>query len=282
MAPVKKTKGRQKIDLVKIQDEQSLQVTFSKRRAGLFKKACELCTLTGSQVGLVVFSPGEKAYTFGSPSIDFVIEMFESKSPKPVDTSTLLLEAHHKLGVRHLNNELTILENELEAKKKIGENLDQLRKVGQICHWWEAPINDLNLEQLENLQAALVELQKTVKSELKKPMYENANQNPNLKGINPYGIGLFGIDAKENVHGVLDLLQSKPPRTMTFPPIVVTSKPNTGISIRDRPVASTAENRPTTSPTFNPNASDFGGSIVTPHPSRGFKNSYGGFPMFKI
>ena len=40
-----------------------------------------------------------------------------------------------------------------------------------------------------------------MKIELKKPMYENAYQNPNLDGINPQGIGLFGIDAKENVHG---------------------------------------------------------------------------------
>ena len=168
-------------------------LAFSKRLATLYFDWPAGC-LSG-------FFPRRESSLICSPNIDFIIETFESKSLEPVDLSSLLLEAHHKLNVPHLNNELTILENEPEAKKKIGENLYQLREFSQIHHWWGAPIDDLNLEQLKNLNAALVELQKIVKIELKKPMYENAYQNPNLDGINPQGIGLFGIDAKENVHG---------------------------------------------------------------------------------
>ncbi|KAK6916284.1 Transcription factor, MADS-box [Dillenia turbinata] len=36
------------------------QVTFSKCRSGLFKKASELCIMTGAEVEVVVFSPGKK------------------------------------------------------------------------------------------------------------------------------------------------------------------------------------------------------------------------------
>nr|GEV95430.1 agamous-like MADS-box protein AGL62 [Tanacetum cinerariifolium] len=36
----------------------SRQVTFSKRRKGLFKKASELCVLTGAKMAILVQSPG--------------------------------------------------------------------------------------------------------------------------------------------------------------------------------------------------------------------------------
>ncbi|XP_027064476.1 agamous-like MADS-box protein AGL29 [Coffea arabica] len=282
MVPVKKTRGRQKIDIAKIQNEQHLQVTFSKRRAGLFKKASELCTLTGSEVALVVFSPGEKVYSFGSPNIDAIIEKFEFSTPKSDDASTLLLEAHHRFNVQHLNKQLSILENQLEAKKKIGETLNQLRQVGQIRHWWYAPINDLNLEQLESLHSALCELQNTVRIELEKPIYENTNQVPDLNGINPSGISPLGINTRENEGGAFDLIQSQPPRTKAFAPTAASSRVNTGISSNAWTRALTAENGPTASLSFAPNASEFDGATMPCYPSQGFNTIYGGLTLFKI
>ncbi|XP_027101746.1 agamous-like MADS-box protein AGL29 [Coffea arabica] len=282
MVLVRKTRGRQKIDIAKIQNEQHLQVTFSKRRAGLFKKASELCTLTGSEVALVVFSPGEKVYSFGSPNIDAIIEKFEFSTPKSVDASTLLLEAHHRFNVQHLNKQLSILENQLEAKKKIGETLNQLRKVGQIRHWWDAPINDLNLEQLESLHSALLELQNTVRIELEKPIYENTNQVPDLNEINPYGISPLGINTRENEGGAFDLIQSQPPRTKAFAPTAASSRVNTGISSNAWTRALTAEHGPTASLSFAPNASEFDGATMPCYPSQGFNTIHGGLTLFKI
>ncbi|KAL3537840.1 hypothetical protein ACH5RR_001206 [Cinchona calisaya] len=191
MVHEKKTRGRQKIDIVKIENEQNLQVTFCKRHSGLFKKASELCTLTGSEVALVV------AYCFGSPSVNAIIDRFESQTPKSIDSSNLLLEAHRKINVQHLNNELTILQNHFETEKKRGKTLNQQRKVGETRHRWEAPIKELNLEQLEQFNLALLELQKNVKSELRKIIFEHSNQIGNLGQLNPYGIDLFGINARE-------------------------------------------------------------------------------------
>uniref|UniRef100_M1C1S3 Mads box protein n=1 Tax=Solanum tuberosum TaxID=4113 RepID=M1C1S3_SOLTU len=45
--------------------ETSRMVTFSKRRKGLFKKAKELESMTGSRVASVVFSPTGRPYTCG-------------------------------------------------------------------------------------------------------------------------------------------------------------------------------------------------------------------------
>ena len=41
-------------------------VTFSKRRAGLFKKAQQLSQLSGATVAVLVFSPVGKPFTFSS------------------------------------------------------------------------------------------------------------------------------------------------------------------------------------------------------------------------
>ncbi|KAG5610730.1 hypothetical protein H5410_022011 [Solanum commersonii] len=63
-------KGRQRVDVVKMKNARNLQVTFSKRRAGLLKKASELCTLCGAEIVIVVFSLGDKGvFSFGHPSI---------------------------------------------------------------------------------------------------------------------------------------------------------------------------------------------------------------------
>ena len=48
--------GRGKIEIRKIENPISRQVTFSKRRKGLLKKAHELSVLCDAQIGLIVFS----------------------------------------------------------------------------------------------------------------------------------------------------------------------------------------------------------------------------------
>ncbi|GKB05564.1 agamous-like MADS-box protein AGL62 [Tanacetum coccineum] len=70
----KKSSGRKKIEIKKIEKNNSLQVTFSKRRTGLFKKASELCVLTGAQVAIFVNSPADRMYVFGHPHVDALIE----------------------------------------------------------------------------------------------------------------------------------------------------------------------------------------------------------------
>lgn len=267
----KKTRGRQKIDMVRIQNRQNLQVTFSKRRAGLFKKASDLRTLTGSEVALMVFSPGKKAYIFGSPSVNAVTDRFESQTLESVDHSKVLVDANHKINVQHLNEEITILGEQLEAEKKRADILNQQRQIGQVCHWWESPINEFNLEQLEQFHLALLELQKIVKSELKKPVCENANKNPNLHAISPHGKSLFGMNVRENCPSVFDLFQSEP---------LDPSWLDTDNSIQDRTVVSAVENGRSTLVACNPSASEFGGATMSHGLRREFNNGYGGVKWF--
>ena len=58
--------GRGKIVIRRIDNSTSRQVTFSKRRKGLIKKAKELAILCDAEVGLVIFSSTGKLYEFAS------------------------------------------------------------------------------------------------------------------------------------------------------------------------------------------------------------------------
>ena len=58
--------AREKINIKKIEKTAARQVTFSKRRRGLFKKAQELAVLCDVQVGLVVFSSTGELYDFST------------------------------------------------------------------------------------------------------------------------------------------------------------------------------------------------------------------------
>ncbi|KAH6774134.1 AGAMOUS-like 14 [Perilla frutescens var. hirtella] len=50
----------------RIENATSRQVTFSKRRSGLLKKAFELSVLCDAQLALIIFSPKGKLYEFSS------------------------------------------------------------------------------------------------------------------------------------------------------------------------------------------------------------------------
>lgn len=50
----------------RIENATSRQVTFSKRRNGLLKKAFELSVLCDAEVALIIFSPRGKLYEFSS------------------------------------------------------------------------------------------------------------------------------------------------------------------------------------------------------------------------
>ena len=64
----------------KIDKEVDRLVTFSKRRSGINKKASELVTLCGAEVGVVVFSPAAKPFSFGHPSVESVANRFLNKT----------------------------------------------------------------------------------------------------------------------------------------------------------------------------------------------------------
>lgn len=69
--------GRGKIEIKKIENTTSRQVTYSKRRSGILKKARELTVLCDAQISIIMFSNTNKHYEYCSPSTELV-SLFEN------------------------------------------------------------------------------------------------------------------------------------------------------------------------------------------------------------
>jgi len=75
-----KRAGRRKIKIEYIDDKSRRHITFSKRKAGIMKKAYELSTLTGTQVLLLVVSETGLVYTFTTPKLQPLVTKPEGKN----------------------------------------------------------------------------------------------------------------------------------------------------------------------------------------------------------
>lgn len=60
--------GRGKVELKRIENKINRQVTFSKRRSGLLKKANEISVLCDADVALIVFSTNSKLFHYATDS----------------------------------------------------------------------------------------------------------------------------------------------------------------------------------------------------------------------
>ncbi|CAN1137240.1 MADS-box protein EJ2 [Linum perenne] len=84
--------GRRKVELKRIDDKSSRQVTFSKRRKGLIKKAGEISVLCDVHLALAVFSSGGRLYEFCSgDSFSKIVRRYKScteeADPKDADST---------------------------------------------------------------------------------------------------------------------------------------------------------------------------------------------------
>lgn len=140
--------GRAKIEIKKIENPSARQVCFSKRRVGLIKKASELSILCGSEVGIIVFSQAGKAFSFGHPCIDYVIDK-TLKRPVSVDSDKIET-------IRRLENEYNSLLQELEVEKERHLGLQKQLHVDYFNHkhcwnqnWWQEPAHAMGLLELK-------------------------------------------------------------------------------------------------------------------------------------
>lgn len=73
---------RGKTQMKRIENATSRQVTFSKRRNGLLKKAFELSVLCDAEVALIIFSPRGKLYEFSNCRYNFFFSKEKKKKRK--------------------------------------------------------------------------------------------------------------------------------------------------------------------------------------------------------
>ncbi|XP_023887343.1 MADS-box protein JOINTLESS isoform X2 [Quercus suber] len=130
---------RKKIQIKKIDNTTARQVTFSKRRRGLFKKACELSTLCDAEIAVIVFSATGKLFDYASSSMQQVIERHNLHPDNLGKMDQLSLELQLENGASY-----AMLSKEIEDKTH------ELRKMkGEDLH-------GMDIEELQKLEKVLV------------------------------------------------------------------------------------------------------------------------------
>nr|GMD97204.1 agamous-like MADS-box protein AGL19 [Ipomoea batatas] len=116
---------RGKTELKRIENATSRQVSFSKRRRGLLKKAFELSVLCDSEITLIVFSPTGKLYEFSSSSCtNKTIERYmnSAKNLGQYKKSSETSLQHEKEDAAAMSKRVEVLEQ--SKRKLLGEGLD--------------------------------------------------------------------------------------------------------------------------------------------------------------
>uniref|UniRef100_K9LW03 AGL2-like protein 3 n=1 Tax=Iris fulva TaxID=92176 RepID=K9LW03_9ASPA len=141
--------GRGRVVLKRIENKINRQVTFSKRRNGLLKKAYELSVLCDAEVALIVFSNRGKLFEFcNSSSMLKTLERYKkcSYNASEATASKDTQEQNDHQEYLKLRARVELLQH--SQRNLLGEDLDQL--------------NTKELEQLENqLEISLKHIRST-------------------------------------------------------------------------------------------------------------------------
>ncbi|GFQ03496.1 floral homeotic protein deficiens [Phtheirospermum japonicum] len=133
--------ARGKIQIKKIENQTNRQVTYSKRRNGLFKKAHELTVLCDAKVSILMISSTQKLHEYISPAITTKQLFDQYQKAVGVDLWICQYEKmqEHLKKLKEVNRNLR-----REIRQRIGESLNDLG-YDQIVNLIEDTENSLSL-----------------------------------------------------------------------------------------------------------------------------------------
>uniref|UniRef100_A0A3Q3VLE6 MADS-box domain-containing protein n=1 Tax=Mola mola TaxID=94237 RepID=A0A3Q3VLE6_MOLML len=124
---VVKKMGRKKIQISRILDQRNRQVTFTKRKFGLMKKAYELSVLCDCEIALIIFNSTNRLFQYASTDMDKVLLKYtEYSEPHESRTNSDILETLRRKGLGLEGSELDGEESMQVAADKypLGEGMD--------------------------------------------------------------------------------------------------------------------------------------------------------------
>lgn len=127
--------GRKKIQISRIGDERNRQVTFTKRKFGLMKKAYELSILCDCEIALIIFNSGNKLFQYASTDMDKILLKYtEYNEPHESRTNTDIVETISKKENKALpspddtEKQFVLTPRTEEKYNKINDEFDQMMK----------------------------------------------------------------------------------------------------------------------------------------------------------
>ncbi|KAL6615564.1 hypothetical protein ACP70R_037834 [Stipagrostis hirtigluma subsp. patula] len=154
-----------------LEDDKERSLTFFKRRAGIYKIASDLSTLTGARIAVVLESENGKISSFGTPSVEPVVDTFLS-GHVAIDP---FANEEQKARITLLQNQVFQLEKEkaLEDKRK-KESMVQAKEAQESSRMAKLIFTkeeDLDTNELYELLRELSLVQQEIRQRLPPPQH---------------------------------------------------------------------------------------------------------------
>lgn len=151
---------RGKAQMKRIDNATSRQVTFTKRRNGLLKKAYELSVLCDAEVGLIIFSPRGNLHEFASSSMQKMWEKYR-KCTHELSTNYRAKEQVNEI----LNREIANMEDKIRTlesteRKISGESLEtcSMKELNELEMQVERGLRHIRARKTEIFMAQIEQL----------------------------------------------------------------------------------------------------------------------------
>ncbi|XP_052162147.1 MADS-box transcription factor 15 isoform X1 [Oryza glaberrima] len=185
--------GRGKVQLKRIENKINRQVTFSKRRNGLLKKAHEISVLCDAEVAAIVFSPKGKLYEYATDSrMDKILERYErySYAEKALISAESESEGNWCHEYRKLKAKIETIQK--CHKHLMGEDLESLnlKELQQLEQQLESSLKHIRSRKSHLMLESISELQKKERSlqeENKALQKELVERQKNVRGQQQVG-----------------------------------------------------------------------------------------------
>ncbi|XP_069137564.1 myocyte-specific enhancer factor 2C-like isoform X2 [Argopecten irradians] len=132
--------GRKKISIQRINDERNRQVTFTKRKFGLMKKAYELSVLCDCEIALIIFTSNNKLYQYASSDMDKVLLKYTEYNDTVVSqTNKDIVEMLNKKDAKGEgddgdDDEYNLTPRTEESYKRIDQEYARVMQQGTPAH----------------------------------------------------------------------------------------------------------------------------------------------------
>ncbi|CAN6571880.1 unnamed protein product [Malus baccata var. baccata] len=152
--------GRGKVQLKRIENTISRQVTFSKRRTGLLKKAHEISVLCDADVALIVFSTKGKLFEYSTDSsMERILDRYEQ----------------YTFAERQLNGTNSeSQENWCVEYPKLAARIEVIQR--KLRNFTGEDLGPLSLRELQNLEQQLDTALKRIRTRKNQLMHESISE----------------------------------------------------------------------------------------------------------
>ncbi|XP_024018303.1 truncated transcription factor CAULIFLOWER A isoform X1 [Morus notabilis] len=164
--------GRGRVQLKRIENKINRQVTFSKRRNGLLKKAHEISVLCDAEVAVIVFSHKGKLFEYSTDScMEKILERYERYSYAERQLVTMDSESHFQIMQGNWTVEYSRLTAKIELLQRnrshfLGENLESLsqKDIQNLEQQLDTALKNIRARKNQLMNETISELQKKEKA----------------------------------------------------------------------------------------------------------------------